>query len=236
MQALILAGGLGTRLGSLVEKDPKPFLGVDGDPFILKVVERLVEQNVSHIIFCLGYRASKIQDYFENGARWNVNISYVIESTLMGTAGAIRGALSEILDDDIIVVNGDSFCAFYLKGLQAHHHRHEAAVTLTVVKVDNPERYGLVEFDDQGRIKSFIEKGRVRGDDAYINAGVYIMNKSFVREISGSKPVSLEKEVLPIQLDRRLYAFELSDNRFIDIGTPESLSRAGGFFKGRFTE
>ena len=231
MQALILAGGLGTRLGDFVKDDPKPFLTVDGNPFILKIVERLIQQNVTDIVFCLGYKANKIFDYFGDGSTWNVNISYVIENSLKGTAGAIRGALHKITHRDVVVVNGDSFCFFDLKGLMACHYLHNAAATLSVLQADDPERYGLVEFNEQGRIKSFVEKGKTQSQTAYINAGVYILNKSIILEIDSERPVSLEKEIFPTNLDKKMYAFQLNDNRFIDIGTPESLILANTFFK-----
>ena len=231
MQALILAGGLGTRLGDFVKDDPKPFLTVDGNPFILKIVERLIQQNVTDIVFCLGYKANKIFDYFGDGSTWNVNISYVIENSLKGTAGAIRGALHKITHSDVVVVNGDSFCFFDLKGLMACHYLHNAAATLSVLQADDPERYGIVEFKEQGRIKSFVEKGKIQSQTAYINAGVYILNKSIILEIDSERPVSLEKEIFPANLDKKMYAFRLNDNRFIDIGTPESLILANTFFK-----
>jgi len=231
MQALILAGGLGTRLGDFVKDDPKPFLTVDGNPFILKIVERLIQQNVTDIVFCLGYKANKIFDYFGDGSTWNVNISYVIENSLKGTAGAIRGALHKITHSDVVVVNGDSFCFFDLKGLMACHYLHNAAATLSVLQADDPERYGIVEFNEQGRIKSFVEKGKIQSQTAYINAGVYILNKSIILEIDSERPVSLEKEIFPANLDKKMYAFRLNDNRFIDIGTPESLILANTFFK-----
>lgn len=231
MQALILAGGLGTRLGDLVKDKPKPLLEVDGNPFILKIVQRLIQQNVTDIVFCLGYKANKILDYFQDGSSWNINISYVIENSLKGTAGAIRGALHKMTHSDVVVVNGDSFCFFDLKGLISCHVKYDAVATLTVLRALNPERYGLVKFNDQGRITSFLEKGVIDNHNAYINAGVYIINKSLIFEIDSERPVSLEKDIFPAHLDKSIYAFPLNDTRFIDIGTPESFIQAKTFFK-----
>jgi NDP-sugar pyrophosphorylase family protein len=230
MQAIILAGGMGTRLGKFVNDKPKPFLKIGDNPFVRRIVDRLVKQGISDIIFCLGYKADKISEYFGDGSNWNINITYIVEDELKGTAGAIRGALSSITGDDVIVLNGDSFCFFNLEMLVNCHKENSALMTLTLVKTDEPDRYGLVDFDENGRIKNFQEKGRAKYGSAYINAGVYVINRSIIMQIDQKRSVSLEKEILPFNLDNKLFAYPLIDNRFVDIGTPESLEYASTFF------
>jgi NDP-sugar pyrophosphorylase family protein len=112
MQAIILVGGAGRRLGNIVKNTPKPLLEVNKEPFVVKIVQRLIDQGVKKIIFCLGYKAKKIINFFGNGSKWKVKISYVVEKKPKGTAGAIRGAYTKISDPNVIVLNGDSFCHF----------------------------------------------------------------------------------------------------------------------------
>lgn len=231
MQAIILAGGIGSRLGDLVKDSPKPFLTVGGNPFLLKIVERLIENDIKDIIFCLGYKPEQIIKYFGNGSIWNINISYVIEDKLMGTAGAIRGAYESIIHDDVIVLNGDSFCFFNINDLINHHINNKAIATLTVLKTENPDRYGLVEFDDNNQITNFIEKGIPNSNTCYINAGIYVLKRLLIQDINVKIPVSLEIDFFPSKIGQNMQAFILNDNRFIDIGTPESLKDAEFFFK-----
>jgi NDP-sugar pyrophosphorylase family protein len=232
MQALILAGGMGTRLGNFVKDDPKPLLNVNGRPFVLNIVERLISQGITEIIFCLGYKAKKIIEYFGDGSELKIKISYVLEDNLKGTAGAIRGALKNIDNNEIIVLNGDSFCFFDLEGLMNFHYSKKAIATLTAIKIDNPDRYGLIDFNKNGKIKNFKEKekGKVGNKPSFINAGVYILNKEIISEINYDANTSLEQDVLPCYIDNNLYVFLLDNNRFIDIGTPKSLCHAGKFF------
>lgn len=232
MQAIILAGGIGSRLGTIVKDTPKPFLKVNNNPFILKIVERLISQGVKDIIFCLGYKPKKIIDFFGNGSKWGIKFSYVIEDKLMGTAGAIRGAYRKIFELDVIVLNGDSFCYFDIPSLFKQHLLKNADATLSVLKIDKPDKYGLILFDKNMKIKKFIEKKKVyKKKINYINAGVYVMKKELIKRINNTRPVSLENEFFPIILDRNIQAFIIENNEFIDIGTPNSLNNANFFFR-----
>ncbi len=234
MQAIILAGGLGSRLGKIVKDTPKPFLKVNDSPFILKIVERLINQGIRDIIFCLGYKPQKIISFFGDGSKWGIKISYIIEDKLMGTAGAIRGAYKKISELNVFILNGDSFCNFDISDLFKQHHLNNADATLSVLKVDKPENYGLVEFSNNLRINKFIEKSKVHKNEInYINAGVYLLKKNLIKNIDNSKPVSLEKEFFPKILDKNIQAFILKDNKFIDIGTLNSFKEAGRFFNGK---
>ena len=158
MQAIILAGGIGSRLGDIVKNTPKPFLKVNNNPFVLKIVERLINQGVNNIIFCLGYKPQKIVNFFGDGSKWGIEISYVIEDRLMGTAGAIRGAYKKISEFNVIILNGDSFCYFDIPNLVKQHHLNSADITISVLGTDNPERYGLISFNKNMKIDKFVEK------------------------------------------------------------------------------
>ncbi len=231
MQAIILAGGLGSRLGNIVKDTPKPFLKVDENPFVLKIVERLVSQGIKDIIFCLGYKPQKIINFFGDGSKWGIKVSYIIEDRLMGTAGAIRGAFEKISESNVIVLNGDSFCYFDIPNLFDQHHLNNADATLSVLKTNNPEEYGLILFNENMKVHKFLEKSKeYKNKINYINAGVYILKKSLIKKIDSTKSVSLEKDFFPMILDMNIYAFILKDFFFIDIGTPNSLKKADFIF------
>ena len=185
MQAIILAGGLGSRLGSLVTNVPKPLLKVNDKPFILKIVERLINQGINNIIFCLGYKSQKFIDFFGDGSDLGIQFSYVVEKRLMGTAGAIRGAYDKIYETDVLVLNGDSFCYFDIPKLFKHHLSNNADTTLTVLKVDKPDRYGLVLFDEYMKINKFVEKNILHKKKVnHINAGIYVIKKRLIKKIN----------------------------------------------------
>lgn len=230
MQALVLAGGLGSRLGSRVKEFPKPFLAVDGKPFLIKIIERLRDQGVTDLIMCVGYKAEKIISFFGNGASFGINISYSIEKELLGTAGAILNASNLIYHQNVIVLNGDSFCHFDIPQLMKSHVEKRSSVTLALVQVDDSARYGIVRFDGDKRVVSFEEKRDQRSGVAYINAGVYVLDASLISSIPAGQPVSLEREVFPLNISNSMHAVILEDNRFIDIGTPASLDSAEAFF------
>jgi len=231
MQAIILAGGLGSRLGNLVKDTPKPFLKVNGNPFILKIVERLISQGIKDIIFCLGYKPKKIIDFFGNGSKWGIKVSYVIENKLMGTAGAIRGAYKKITKLNAIVLNGDSFCYFDIPNLLKQHYLNNADATLSVLRTNNPKKYGLVVFNENMKINRFIEKtNKYKKKINYINAGVYVIKKNLIKRINDTSPVSLEKDFFPKILDKNMQAFIIKNNKFIDIGTRNSLKKVIFFF------
>ena len=231
MQAIILAGGLGSRLGNLVKDTPKPFLKVNDNPFILKIVERLISQGIKDIIFCLGYKPKKIIDFFGNGSKWGIKVSYVIENKLMGTAGAIRGAYKKITKLNAIVLNGDSFCYFDIPNLLKQHYLNNADATLSVLRTNNPKKYGLVVFNENMKIYRFIEKtNKYKKKINYINAGVYVIKKNLIKKINDTSPVSLEKDFFPKILDKNIQAFIIKNNKFIDIGTRNSLKKVIFFF------
>ena len=231
MQAIILAGGLGSRLGNLVKDTPKPFLKVNGNPFILKIVERLISQGIKDIIFCLGYKPKKIIDFFGNGSKWGIKVSYVIENKLMGTAGAIRGAYKKIAKLNAIVLNGDSFCYFDIPNLLKQHYLNNADATLSVLRTNNPKKYVLVVFNENMKINRFIEKtNKYKKKINYINAGVYVIKKNLIKRINDTSPVSLEKDFFPKILDKNIQAFIIKNNKFIDIGTRNSLKNVNFFF------
>ncbi len=227
MQALILAGGLGTRLRSVVSDRPKPMAFVGGIPFLERLIRRLASQGVEEVILCVGYLWERILEAFGEGKDLGVTLRYSVEETPLGTAGALKKA-EALISGTFFVLNGDTFLEVNLRALQNFHREKKALGTLTVVPMENAGRYGSVQLDSTGRIRGFLEKGLVSTClPCWINGGVYVFERALLRWVPEGRPVSLERETLPalIAADGPLYGYE-SRGYFIDIGTPEHYARA----------
>lgn len=228
MKALILAGGLGTRLQSLMPDRPKPMAKAKGKPFLEYQIEQLRAQAIEELVLCVGYQASQIQDYFGDGHRRGVGIAYAVETELLGTAGAIRNA-GDFTGDTFLVLNGDSYLEVDFRALVGFHWRQQSADpqtvgTIATVVVDNAAAYGTLELDAQGRILRFREKAKA--GPGWINAGVYVLESDILDFIPTGRAVSIEKETFPLVLERgrHLYAYQV-EGFFVDIGTPQGYRR-----------
>ena len=228
MQALILAGGPGTRLRALVSDRPKAMASVGGKPFLEHLVEQLRGQGFSDLVFCTGYLADHVQQYFGDGRRWGVCVAYSVETELLGTAGAIRNA-GQLLNGAFLVLNGDSYLDADFRALVAAHRRRCTADastigTLAAVSVEDAGAYGRLELDGDGRLLSFGEKSAA--GPGWINGGVYVMEPDILDHIPAGRPVSIERETFPHALarGRTLYSYPVT-GFFVDIGTPEGYRR-----------
>ena len=225
MDAIILAGGLGTRLRSVAPNVPKPMADVSGRPFLCFLLDRLLPQGVSKAILSVGYKHETIRDYF--GTDWNgLALEYVIENKPLGTGGAIREAMKSADGDNFFVLNGDTFFDVSLHKLAEFHGSKGASLTLALKRMENFDRYGAVIVED-GRVTGFKEKTFVKS--GYINAGVYCLNKAIeeVFEESGcAARFSFETDFLREKFrEIKVNAF-ICDGYFIDIGIPEDFERA----------
>ncbi|MDD7985737.1 nucleotidyltransferase family protein [Lentisphaera marina] len=221
---LILAGGLGTRLRSVVSDRPKVMADVDGKPFLEHLLTYLYGFGFRHFVISTGYMADLIKDL--GVSLKGISIEYCHEGKPMGTGGAIRLALPYFKSETVLVMNGDSFCSLdYNKFLESYHLRGRVD-SLVITEVEDVSRYGFVELSTCDRVKSFEEKGQGSGV-GFINAGIYLLNKTTIESLPQEVNISLEKEVFPNMSN--LHAFKTS-GPFIDIGTPESYDRAGQFF------
>jgi NDP-sugar pyrophosphorylase family protein len=228
MKALILAGGLGTRLQSVVQDRPKPMVEVKGKPFLEHQIEQLHAQGFEKLVLCVGYQASQIQDHFGDGHPWGVGIAYAVETELLGTAGAIKNA-QHFIEDTLLVLNGDSYLEIDFRALVRFHRRRQSADprivgTMAAVAVDDAAAYGTLELDSTGRILRFLEKAEAR--PGWINGGVYVLESDIVDFIPAGRAVSIEKETLPLVLERgwHLYSYPV-EGFFVDIGTPQGYRR-----------
>ncbi len=222
MQALILAGGLGTRLRKVANNCPKPMMQVGGSPFLEYLILQLKRYNLTEIILSIGYLGDKIREYFQNGRQWGVRILYSEEEVLLGTGGAVKLAEDFIKTDDFLVLNGDSYLDINLNELIRFHKLQKALVTLALVEVHKPDRYGLVEIDEDYRITNFREKGTV-SKSSLVNGGIYIFHRKIFGFIPESN-ISLEKNIFPTLRGKCSYG-KPHKAYFIDIGVPEEYDR-----------
>lgn len=232
--AVILAGGLGTRLRSAYATGPKSMAPVAGRPFLDYLLTWLRSQGVKEVILCVGYKRTHIQKYVGRGRKWGLRVTYSIERELLGTGGAVKKAERLVPGTRLFVVNGDTFLGVNLKEMIKFHLGRGALATLAVVKVADDQRYGSLRLDDDGRIAAFLEKGErdasVKSDKGMksINGGVYVFEKKLLSYIRTRGQVSLEKNVLPRLItskNKRVYGF-LKKAYFVDIGVPDDLWRA----------
>jgi D-glycero-alpha-D-manno-heptose 1-phosphate guanylyltransferase len=225
--AVILAGGLGTRLRSVVADRPKVMAEVWGKPFLAYLLEQVAGSGVQYVVLCVGYASEQIQAAFGN-AFAGMELTYSQESTRLDTAGALRLALPQFRSDSVLVMNGDSFCEVSLGDLWNWHNARQATGTLVLVETPNVARYGSVAFTPEGKITGFQEK---RSDPAagWINGGLYLLGRALIEKIPAGRAVSLEKELFPAWIEQGLYGYR-SLGRFLDIGTPETYAQAEEFF------
>jgi NDP-sugar pyrophosphorylase family protein len=230
VQALILCGGLGTRLRAVLEDAPKAMAPIHGTPFLEILIRVLADKGVHEIVLATGYKAEQIERHFGDGGRWGAAISYSHEATPLGTGGAIKQAEAR-LAERFLVLNGDTFAAFDLAAMTSLFDATKALQVMALKTVDEVTRYGSVLLGPEQRVRAFVEKGASAGG-GYINAGVYLMQRSLLAEITPDRAVSLEKDVMPGVLARgALYGCEMP-GPFIDIGIPEDLLRAQSILAG----
>lgn len=222
-EAIILAGGLGTRLRSAVPDLPKCMAPIAGKPFLAYVIEYLREQGVDRIIFSLGYKHEAIESFLQ-AQHSSLDYSCSIEAEPLGTGGAIRKACTLANVPDVAVVNGDTYFHADLDQLWRFQQQQAADCTLALKPMKDSDRYGVVEVDESKKITSFKEKKWYA--DSLINGGVYLLNvQSFRREALPEK-FSFEKDYLEaLYRMRNMYGY-IQDEYFIDIGIPEDYARA----------
>ena len=227
LPALILVGGLGTRLNSVISDRPKPMALVAGRPFLEWLVLMLRSQGVTKITFCTGHKAEMIQNYFGDGSRHSMCLRYSHETKPLGTGGAVRLALETEHAQRFLVLNGDSFLRSDISKLARHHLRKGTSSTMLLVHMQDRGRYGAVEVDYSGAVQSFVEK-KPYPEAGLVNAGVYCFDRRVFGPLPLHRSCSLEAEILPGLIGNGLYALE-SSGPFLDIGTPDSFATAQTF-------
>lgn len=222
MEAIILAGGLGTRLRSEVSDRPKCMAEINGKPFLYYWLRYLERYKIEKVILSLGYMAEVVVDWTKkNRGLFSFPMDYVIEKEPLGTGGALRLATNRILQKEVLVLNGDSIFLIDFDNFYKKYKTAEASITLALKEMKNFERYGNVITEQNGKIITFEEKKFCK--QGFINCGVYIINKAKLDLNNFPYKFSFEKEILEKRKD--IFGFKY-EGYFIDIGIPEDYHKA----------
>jgi mannose-1-phosphate guanylyltransferase len=220
VQALILAGGEGTRLRPLTYTTPKPVMPLAGRPFLSFMLDWANGHGVDEVILSCGFLSDGVKrvlgDIYDG-----MRLRYVVEEEPLGTAGPVRLALDEdVLEERLIVLNGDVLTDIDLTAELDQHARTGARVTLALYAVDDTASYGVVPTDAEGRVEAFLEKAEGETPTNRINAGAYVVEREVIESIPAGRPVSFEREVFPRLVREGLYGY-MAEGYWIDIGTPQ---------------
>lgn len=231
MQALILAGGEGTRLRPLTANTPKPIVPIGNEPFLVRQIQALKNAGVTDIILSTGYQPRAIEKALGDGSIYSVRLRYLVEPAPLGTAGAYKFA-EQFLKTTTLVLNGDILTDINLSAVAEQHKKHRAAATIVLTEVEDPSAYGLVEVGENSEVLRFLEKPPAEEltqiNINTINAGIYILEPKVLDGIPKNENYSFEYGVFPGLLERgeNFRAFIARDAYWLDIGTPQRYLQA----------
>lgn len=225
--AVLLAGGLGTRLKPVVSDKPKILADICDRPFVTFLLDQLVLADMKDVVLCTGYMADQVYEKLGDGYR-SLKLTYSKEDTPLDTGGALRLALPYIKSDFALVMNGDSFINVKLAVYIDWFIKRKCSASMLLAFVSDTRRFGKVLVDESGRVISFKEKGS-DSSSGWINAGVYLIKKSLIETIPEETPFSLERDFFPKLAEQGLCGFKFEGD-FIDIGTPKTFALAEDFF------
>jgi mannose-1-phosphate guanylyltransferase len=225
--AILLVGGMGTRLMPLTSKTPKPMLQVAGVPFTEHQIRKAAQAGIAEIVLATSYKAELFEPYFGNGEKFGIKIKYAVEKTALGTGGGIRNAAALLDDcDQVVIFNGDVLSGHDLAAQIQFHVNNKADVTLYLTKVADARAYGCVELSADSQVKSFLEKMENPVSDL-INAGCYIFNRKVIDQIPANQVISVERDTFPNLLSSGVKVCGYLDNSYwLDIGNPAALVKA----------
>ncbi len=223
LEAILLVGGQGTRLRPLTLSAPKPLLPTAGVPFLCHQFARAAAAGVTHVVLATSYRAEMFRECFGDGAEFGLEIDYVFEETPLGTAGGIRNAASRLRggpDDPVVILNGDILSGHDIGAQLDVHRKADAAVTLHLVEVPDPARFGCVPTDTAGRVTAFLEK-MPNPVTNRVNAGCYVFTRRMIDQIPADRPVSVERETFPGLIEGGQVVMGYAESAYwLDLGTP----------------
>ncbi len=231
MNALILAGGEGTRLRPLTIETPKPIVPIGNQPFLVRQILALKEAGITNITLSLNYQPTKIEAVIGDGSRYGVNLIYIVEPAPRGTAGAYKFAAND-LKETTLVLNGDILTDIDLLAVIDQHLNLNATATIVLTPVENPSAYGLVEFSQDLRVHRFLEKPSIEEIAKLnlntINAGIYILEPTVLDLIPTAEKYSFEYQLFPTLLanESLFFAFVAENSYWLDIGTPQRYLQA----------
>jgi mannose-1-phosphate guanylyltransferase len=220
VQALILAGGVGTRLRPLTARVPKPVVKLVDRPFIAFMLEWLRGHGIDEVILSCGFLAASVREVLGDGAAYGVRLTYVDEPEPLGTGGALKYA-EGLLGERFVVCNGDVLTDLDLGAQISQHESSGAIATLALARVEDPSPYGLVRLDGDNRVTAFIEKpaGDDRAEEPLISAGAYVLERTVLDMIPSGRSVSIEREIWPQLIGNGMYGYAAS-GYWLDIGSP----------------
>lgn len=225
---IILAGGRGTRLSSIVSDRPKVLADVLGRPLLSHLLDSLEKKGLQRAILSVGYMAEMVREVI-GSQHGSIEILYSVETEPLGTGGGIRMACDQAKSENLLILNGDSFCGFDASSLFAYHTEKQALGTIALINVPDAGRYGRVVINPDGQIEKFLEKSS--SGSGSINAGIYLLQTSAIKELPTGVPLSIERDVFPSFIGQGFYGFGVH-GPFIDIGLPETYAQAAKFFSG----
>jgi len=231
IDAVILAGGKGTRLRSIIPDLPKPLALINGKPFLDVLLAQLESfACVNRVVMAVGYKSDMIINRYTDNPAYDFNILFSMEKDLLGTGGAIKQAISLTRSDDILVLNGDSYVEVNIGDFMAAHKRTNAFATIALKEAEDANRFGRVEIDEQKRVLLFKEKVKNKAP-SFINAGMYLMKRDIFNDVEEGRVLSLEREILPQLVVSGVYGY-VASGKFIDIGIPETYKIADKYLRG----
>lgn len=227
-RVVVMAGGLGSRLGDLTRDKPKPMLPVGGKPVLQRIVETFKEKGFSKFTFCVNYKATIIKDYFQNGDSFEVDINYTEEEDRMGTAGALTLVEKNTLDEPFFVINGDVLTKIDYVDFLDNFSRSGALASMVVKQYEEYIPYACVKFDERTEeMEALVEKPRF---EHYINAGIYILSPECLDYIPSNQfydMPTLFDHLLELKKKVKVYRI---NNQWIDIGYPKDYTEANSLY------
>jgi D-glycero-alpha-D-manno-heptose 1-phosphate guanylyltransferase len=232
-EAIILVGGKGTRLKSILTDRPKPMAIVAGKPFVEWIVLLLQRQGIQRIVMCTGHLSEVVEAYFADRHNFGVEITFSKDPFPLGTGGAIRHSLKQTVSEHLLVLNGDSYRYFDCSKLLTLHRKKNARASMCLTQVEDCSRFGSVRIDENNMILEFVEKDQTSAR-GLVNSGIYLFEREIIERFPKDKKFSLEHELFPQLIGKGLYGFLFSGD-FIDIGTPESFVISEDFLKNELS-
>lgn len=225
VDAVVLVGGMGTRLRPLTLSAPKPMLPTAGLPFLTHLLSRIANAGIEHVVMGTSYKAAVFEQEFGDGSKLGLQIDYVVEDEPLGTGGGIANVASKLRYDTAVVFNGDVLSGCDLGALLESHSASDADVTLHLVRVGDPRAFGCVPTDPDGVVTAFLEKTQDPPTDQ-INAGCYVFKRAVIDEIPKDRALSVEREIFPGLLTegKRVCGY-VDATYWRDMGTPEDFVR-----------
>jgi mannose-1-phosphate guanylyltransferase/phosphomannomutase len=227
MKAVILAGGKGTRLLPLTQKLPKPLVPLLNKPVMEYSIELLIEHGITDIIITLQYLSDKIRNYFGDGSQWGVKITYLQETVPLGTAGSVKNA-EHLLDEPFLVISGDALTDFNLMAGVRYHVQKHSLFTIFTKEVKKPNKFGVVDTDEEGHIRRFVEKPLKDEEfSKIVNTGIYVVDPFVLCMMEKGKAYDFSKDIFPrlIKNGMSLYGYH-ANGYWKDIGSHEDYRQA----------